>query len=96
MTHSAKQFTFKGEIVEQVRSYVYLGVTFSSPQFLLRATIDARLDRGYAALGALERQCAHVQFQEPRVKLWLFETLVVPILFYGAAIWGPSVGGAIE
>ena len=31
-------------------------------------------------LGALERQCAHLQFQEPRTKLWLFDTLVTPTL----------------
>ncbi|MCO5581173.1 hypothetical protein L7F22_035051 [Adiantum nelumboides] len=67
-------------MVEQVPSYVYLGVTFTGPRFSLKQAADARLDRGFAALGRLERQCAHVQFQEPRTKLWLFESLVTPAL----------------
>ena len=36
----------------------------------------------YAALGALERQCAHIQFQEHRFKLWIFDMLVTLTLFY--------------
>ncbi|MCO5606114.1 hypothetical protein L7F22_060301 [Adiantum nelumboides] len=66
VTRAEHQFTFRGEMVEQVRSYVYLGVTFTGPRFSLKQAADARLDRGFAALGRLERQCAHVQFQEPR------------------------------
>ncbi|MCO5596759.1 hypothetical protein L7F22_050828 [Adiantum nelumboides] len=80
VTRAEHQFTFRGEMVEQVRSYVYLGVTFTGPRFSLKQAADARLDRGFAALGRLERQCAHVQFQEPRTKLWLFESLVTPAL----------------
>ena len=32
---------------------------------------------GYATLDALGRQCAHIQFQEPQTKLWLFDILVM-------------------
>lgn len=91
VTRAEHQFTLRGEVVECVRSYVYLGVTFKGPQFSMREAADARLTRGFAALGALERQCAHIQFQEPRTKLWLFDTLVTPTLLYGAPIWGPSL-----
>ena len=72
------------------RSYTYLRVTFTGPRFSLHEVACARLSRGYAALGSLERQCAHIQFQEPRTKLWLFDTLVAPTLLYGVEIWGPS------
>ena len=44
----------------------------------------------YAALGDLERQCAHLQFQQPRTKLWLFDTLLTPTLLYGVEICGLS------
>ena len=44
--------------------------------------------------GALERQCAHLQFQESRTKLWLFDTLVTPTLLYGVETWGPSLNKA--
>ncbi|MCO5553894.1 hypothetical protein L7F22_007420 [Adiantum nelumboides] len=91
VTRAEHQFTFRGERVEQVRSYVYLGVTFTGPRFSLKQAAEARLDRGFAALGRLERQCAHVQFQELRTKLWLFESLVTPALLYGSMVWGPSL-----
>ena len=47
----------------------YPGVTFTRPRFSLWEAACARLSRGYVALGALERQCAHLQFQEPRTIL---------------------------
>ena len=80
--------------MEYTRSYTYLGVTFTGPRFSLQEAACARLSRGYAALGALERQCAHLQFQEPRTKLWLFDTLVTPTLLYGVEMWGPSLNKA--
>ena len=35
--------------------------------------------------------CSQVQFQEPRTKLCLFDTLVASDMLYGVQIWGPSV-----
>ncbi|MCO5605356.1 hypothetical protein L7F22_059539 [Adiantum nelumboides] len=35
--------------------------------------------------------CSQIQFQEPRTKLWLFDTLVALALLYGVQIWGPSL-----
>ena len=32
-----------------------------------------------------------MQFQEPRAKLWLFDTLATPTLLYRVKTWGPSV-----
>ena len=61
-------------------------MTFTEPRFSLHEAASARLSHGYAALGTLERQCAHIQFQEPRTKLWLFDTLVTPTLLYGVEI----------
>ena len=37
----------------------------------LQPAACAQLSRGYAALGALERQYTHLQFQEPQTKLWI-------------------------
>ena len=63
------EFFFGEEKEEYARSYTYPGVTFTRPRFSLREAACARLSRGYAALGALDRQCAHLQFQEPQTKL---------------------------
>eukprot|EP00250_Pteridium_aquilinum_P019422 c24426_g1_i1 orf=1306-2640(+) len=57
----------------------------------MRGAAEARLTRGHAALGGLERMCSQIQFQEPRTKLWLFDTLVTSTLLYGVQIWGPSL-----
>ena len=62
---SEPEFFLREEKVEYKCSYTYLGVTFTGPRFLWDAAC-ARLSRGYAALGVLEGQCAHLQFQEPR------------------------------
>ena len=66
VTSSEPEFFLGEEKVEYTRSYTYLGVTFIGPRFSLQEAACAQLSRGYAALGALKRQCAHLQFQEPR------------------------------
>ena len=50
--------------------------------------MSTRLSCGYADLGAVKRQCAHFQFQEPRIKLWLFDTLVRTIVLYRVEAYG--------
>lgn len=89
---SAPTFTYRQEIVEYTDAYTYLGVVFSGPVFSMRRAAQARLTRAHAALGGLERMSSQVQFQEPRTKLWLFDTLVTSAMLYGVQIWGPSMG----
>ena len=45
-----------------------------------------RLSRAYVAVGALEKQYAHIQFQG---ELWIFDTLVIPTLLYRVKTLGP-------
>ena len=94
VTRSELEFFLGEEKVEYPRSYTYLGVTFIGPRFSLQEAACARLSRGYATLNALERQCAHLQFQEAQTKLWLFDTLITPTLLYGVEMWGPSLTNA--
>ena len=86
-------FTLAGGQVEVVDSYVYLGITFASPprRVTMAQAARDRLTRGYAALALLERQCHQAHFQEPRMKVWLFDTLVNPALMYASAIWPPEL-----
>ena len=88
---SAPIFTYGHETVEYTDAYTYLGVVFSGPAFSLRRAAETRLTRAYAALGGLERMCSQVRFQEPRTKLWLFDTLVASVLLYGVQVWGSSL-----
>lgn len=57
----------------------------------MRLAAEATLARGYVALGALERQCAYIQFQEPCTKQWLLDMLVTPTLLYASPIWEPTL-----
>ena len=84
-------YAFGQEIVEYTDAYTYLGVVFSGPVLSLRKAAETRLTRAYAALGNMEKMCSQVQFQGPRTKLWLFDTLVTSAMLYGVQIWGPSV-----
>ena len=76
------------EKVAYTHTYTYLGVTFIGPRLSLWEVVCAWLSHGYAALDTLERHCAHLQFQEPRTKSWLFDTLVTLTLLYGVEMWG--------
>ena len=88
---TAPKFTYGQDNVEYTYAYTYLGVVFAGTKFALKKAADNRLSRAYAALGGLERMCSQVQFQEPRKKLWLFNTLVTSAMLYGVQVWGPSV-----
>ncbi|KAI5080279.1 hypothetical protein GOP47_0005758 [Adiantum capillus-veneris] len=88
---SAPTFTYGQEKVEYTDAYTYLGVVFNGPAFSLRRAAETRLTRAHVALGKLERMCIQVKFEEPRTKLWLFDTLVASVLLFGAEIWGPSL-----
>ena len=81
MRRSAPIFTYGQDIVEYTDAYTYPGVVFTGPRFTLRRAAETRLSRAYAALGGMERMCSQVQFQEPRTKLWLFDTQLLN--------WGP-------
>ena len=80
---SAPTFTYGHDTVEYTDAYTYLGVVFTGPRFTLRRAAETSLSRVYAALGGLERMFSQVQFQGPRTKLWLFDTLVASAMLYG-------------
>ena len=85
VTRSEPELFLGEEKVENTRSDTYLGVTFTGSRFSLQEA---------ATLAAFKRQHAHLQFQEPRTKLWLFDTFVTPTLLYGVETWGLSLNKA--
>ena len=92
VTRLEPKFFLEEEKVAYTCSYTYLGVTFYRAQDLLT--------RGCLCLtvswvcNSLERQCAHLKFQEPQTKLWLFDTFVTPTLLYGVKTWESSLNMA--
>ena len=69
--------------MDYANSYTYPQVMFTGLIFSMRGAAEARLTKGYAALGGLERVFSQVEFQEPCTKLWLFDTLVTSAMLYG-------------
>ncbi len=84
---------YMGHTIQQVASFVYLGVVFhakgrkdSAKQALLR-----RMGKATAALFAMMGTCQALHISDTRVLCTLFDTLVLPCLLYGAELWAPEV-----
>ena len=88
---SAPTFTYGGSVVEYTDSYTYLGVVFNGSALSFKEAAKTRLTRAITAMGRMEKMCSQVRFQEPRTKLWLFDTLVTSVMLYGVQAWGPLV-----
>lgn len=84
-------FLFKGEEIEIVSTYTYLGVQFSGPRFSLRPALQPRINIGYGSLALLERQCFRHHFQDISSKMSIMDTLIRPTVLYGSKISGPSL-----
>ena len=82
---SAPTFNYGESMVEYTDNYTYLGVVFSGPVLSFKDAAKTRLTR------AVTTWCSQILFQEPRTKLWLFDTLVTSVMLYGVQVWGPSV-----
>ena len=91
---SAPTFNYGESMVEYTDNYTYLGVVFSGPVLSFKDAAKTRLTRAVTAMGRMEKWCSQIQFQEPRTKLWLFDTLVTSVMLYGVQAWGPSVDPA--
>lgn len=80
------KFTFKGNIIEQVRKYTYLGITFSVNGSFTNAAIDV-YNKGLKAYFKF-RKC--FEGNKPKIKtlIHVFDHTVKPVLLYGSEIWG--------
>jgi hypothetical protein len=84
------QFSFKynGEVLEQVSSFQYLGLTVSS-NGKFNVGVKSLKDQGRRAMMALLKKSRNLDLPIS-TQLELFDTLVRPILTYGCEIWGYS------
>jgi hypothetical protein len=89
--------TFKGNPVEQVESFKYLGLVFHQ-NCSFKTAIDTLLASARKATFCLHSRCANLRIADPRLKCQLFDALVYPILSYSFEIWGsnPSYGEDLE
>ena len=69
-------------LIPRAQSYTYLGLRFIGRWLSLWAAVCAWLSHGYTFL-TVERQWAHIEFQESWTKQWWFYTIVTPTLCLG-------------
>ncbi len=81
-----QSFDLKGELVEVVNHFKYLGIIFSKNGKFIN-TLKDNIDKGRRAFFLLLRkfnqQCIPLDCQ-----IELFQTCIEPILLYGCEIWG--------
>ena len=80
------RFTLGSNEIEVKDDYVYLGVTFNYNGSFKKA-ISKQISQGRKAMFALVEKAKILRLPTDIV-LELFETCVVPVLLYGAEIWG--------
>lgn len=93
-TAGNRTFTFDGQQLPVVDEFAYLGMPFNSRTGLGRA-VDKSVAAGRRALFSLLRRLHEINVNNVRMRCYLFDTLVKPVLNYGCEVWGPGVlGGA--
>ena len=81
-------------LLQHVRTYKYLGITVDSTRGFSGA-LSQRAAAGERALHAMYGRCARAGlWGSLDLRLRLFDTLVAPVLDYGAAAWAPQAAAA--
>ena len=79
-------YILHGQILEEVESAKYLGVTFSN-NFSFSKHIDTITAKANKSLGFIKR---NIKVPNPQVKAHAFQTLVRPSLEYCSSVWHPD------
>lgn len=82
------KFSLGSKIIEQTRSYTYLGLTITLSGSFTQA-MDDRRKKALGALFSLKR-CIDMRFLSPRALFKLYDSLVKPVLTYGCQVWFPA------
>lgn len=83
---STTHFVYKGEALDIVASFKYLGIELHGTQPFGSAAKRLAMS-GSKALHALRRRCAELGISCPSLTIELFDSLVRPVLSYGAEVW---------
>ena len=85
-TRNIPKFTFRGEDVEVVFQYKYLGITFSHNN-KFNIAIKERATLARRAMFSLIKKCRNLCLPLD-IQLELFEKCIHPVLLYGCETWG--------
>ena len=88
----SNSFYFNSEQVEIVEQYKYVGCVFSSRGNVFSAHVKYTHDKARKAMFSMYKYGYYLGNQPPGIFCKLFDSLIKPILQYGAEIWANSVG----
>lgn len=89
-TDVAAPLTTSGAAIEAVDEFRYLGIHFhGSLAFATAAT--ARAAAANRAMHAMRCRCAELGLQGAKLQMQMFNTMVLPVLSYGAEVWSPQL-----
>ena len=88
-------FSVDNNIIEVVTSYKYLGVTISSSGSFQNGIEELSL-KGQKAWYMLRSSVSVDTLNNPRLYMKLFDTLITPIITYGAEVWSQQYCTLIE
>lgn len=86
---------YKGEPIETVSSYKYLGLTFTPKLIWSKAktVLASQAQKAILSVNIFQKRVGNIECSDP---FKTFDTMVTPILCYGAEIWGTSYCKRIE
>ena len=88
-------FYYENKRIEIMNSYKYLGIIFTPclKWSLATATLAQQATRALSMINIYDRKCGNLTFD---VAVEIFDKTIVPILTYGAEIWGCRYQKVIE
>ena len=92
---SYENWKYKNENIEVVSLYKYLGM-FMTPKLLWTATHEYASRQATKAISCIFRYQRSFGFFDPNCAFKLFDSMVKPVLCYGAEIWGHQYIDKIE
>jgi hypothetical protein len=88
------EITFNGKRIEQVSTYKYLGNIFRTvsmhTQDIFKDTYQYLSCQGTKAIFSMTSKVKSIGGVTPKINMYLFESLVQPILLYGSDVWATS------
>jgi hypothetical protein len=88
-TNPCQEFVFKGEIIERVQTFKYLGILLETTSNLDKA-VEHLVAASRRSLFTLNRRCAKLRIMDIKLHCDLFNTLVRSTINYVCEVWVDS------
>ncbi len=87
--HPCQEFMFKGDAIERVHIFKYLGILLETT-LNLDSAVEHLVVVSRRSLFALNRRCAELRIMDVKLRCDLFNTLVHSIASYACEVWVDS------